>query len=75
MDMNTLVKVAVGFAAMVAAVSMLLTSIVNGITNLKAMKILNNTLPKYNKLVDMCINVLEESTNEVMEASKVNTEE
>lgn len=59
MDMNTLAKVAIGFAAIVAAISMLLTSIVNGITSFKTLKILNGMMPKYDKLMDMCISQIE----------------
>ena len=65
MDMNTLTKVAIGFAAIVAAVSMLLTSIVNGITSLKTMKILNGMMPKYDKLMDMCIDQIDPDNNKV----------
>lgn len=65
MDMNTLTKVLIGFSAIVAAVSMLLTSIVNGITSFKTLKILNNMIPKYDMLMDMCIDQIDPDNNKV----------
>lgn len=57
--MNTIVKIMIGVAALIAAVSMMITSLVNGITSFKTLKILNNMMPKYDKIMDLCIDSME----------------
>lgn len=57
--MNTIVKIMIGVAALIAAVSMMITSLVNGITSFKTLKILNNMMPKYDKVMDLCIDSME----------------
>ena len=57
--MNTIVKIMIGVAALIAAVSMMITSLVNGITSFKILKILNNMMPKYDKVMDLCIDSME----------------
>lgn len=61
--MNTIVKIMIGVAALIAAVSMMITSLVNGITSLKTMKILKDLMPKYDRVMDLCIDSMEPDKN------------
>lgn len=61
--MNTIVKIMIGIAALIAAVSMMITSLVNGITSFKTLKILNTMMPKYDRVMDLCIDSMEPDKN------------
>lgn len=65
--MNTMMKMAIGIAALIAAASMMISSIVNGITSLGTLKVLKEMMPKYNKVMDLCVDELEKANKASME--------
>lgn len=65
--MNTLTKMAIGIAAIIAAVSMMISALTNSIVSLKTMKILKDMMPKYHKVMDLCVDELEKANRASMD--------